>query len=769
MTLQATPHSWPDVLHGRPGGPLLGRRAELADLRRLLGSARLVTLTGQVGIGKTTLARAAAADHERARREDTWTVELADLVDPDLLGHSVAGAFGVQLPYGAAGADDVAAAVSDRAGLLVLDGCEAMLDAAVALVAVLLAWAPRLRVLATSQRQLGVTGEVVVQVGPLAADDAQALFVARATAALPSFRLTEDNAAAVAELCAALEGVPLALELAAARILVLSPQGILDRLSNRLGDRLGDRQRLLAKGARDAPARQRSLRASLEASNDLCTADEQQLWARLSVFTGGFPLEAAEVVCAGDGIDEPDVLDLVDGLLEKSVLAREDDGTSYVRFRMLESLREYAAQKLTAQQQLAGRDRHLAWYAGLVRAAATGSFGPEQTEWYRTLRREHGNLREALRHAVGDPRHATQALTMVTTLEPYWAATGRLGEARHWLARASAAAPADVSTRARALAMVAWTATLQGEPSTGRSALQEAEALLTGGAVDDAVRARVLVARAVEASWRGSPAEALTPLEQAVSLARTAGDQPLESSVTLVLALCRSFASDLDGAEAALRACVDLTEPAGEMHVRSYALAALGMLALLRGDLDAATDLERQALVMKTDLGDRSATAFVLEVLAWVAAAQRRRERAATLLGAADALWRHLGVDPDAVPYLSANRRRAEQHTGIDRGQAAFRAAFRRGSALSDEQVLAEALEQAPAVEPPQEQVPLTRRELEVAPLVGCGLSNREIAERLLISQRTVESHVDSILRKLGFGSRTQVAAWVVEREARSR
>jgi non-specific serine/threonine protein kinase len=761
MTLQATPHPWPDVVRARPGGPMLGRRAELADLRRLLGSARLVTLTGQVGIGKTTLARAAGADHERARREDTWTVELADLVDPDLLGHSVAGAFGVQLPYGGAGADDVAAAVTDRAGLLVLDGCETVLDAAVKLVAVLLARAPRLRVLATSQRQLGVTGEVVVPVGPLPADEAQALFVARASAALPSFRLSEDNAPAVAELCEALEGVPLALELAAARILVLSPQGILDRL--------GDRQRLLAKGARDAPARQRSLRASLEASNDLCTPDEQLLWARLSAFTGGFPLEAAEVVCAGDGIDEPDVLDLVDGLLEKSVLTRDDDGTSYVRFRMLESLREYAAQKLTAQQQLAGRDRHLAWYADLVRVATAGSFGPDQTEWYRTLRREHGNLREALRHAVGDPRHATQALTMVTALEPYWAVTGRLGEARHWLARASAVAGADASTRARALAMAAWTATLQGEPAAGLSALDEAEALVAGGTVEDTVRARVLVARAVEASWRGSPAEALTPLEQAVTAASAAGDRPLESTALLVLALCRSFAGDLDGAEANLRACVDLTEPVGEMHVRSYALAALGMLALLRGDLDAATDQERQALVMKTDLGDRSATAFVLEVLAWVAAAQRRRERAATLLGAADALWRHLGVDPDSVPYLSANRRRAEQHTGIDRGQAAFRTAFRRGAGLSDEQVLAQALEQAPVDEAPQEQVPLTRRELEVAPLVGSGLSNREIAERLQISQRTVESHVDSILRKLGFGSRTQVAAWVVEREARSR
>ena len=245
---------WPAVVPARPGEPLLGRRRELADLRRTLKSARLVTLTGPGGIGKTALARAAAADYERARREDTWAVDLADLVDPDLLGHSVAGAFGVRLPYGAADADDVAAAVADRAGLLVLDGCAA-LDLAVELVAVLLTTAPRLRVLATSQRQLGVTGELVVPVGPLAADEAQALFAARAAAALPSFRLTEGNAAAVAELCEALVGVPLAVARGAARIGVLSPPGSLARLAHPGGDR----QRLLAKG----PPRQRSLRNAM--------------------------------------------------------------------------------------------------------------------------------------------------------------------------------------------------------------------------------------------------------------------------------------------------------------------------------------------------------------------------------------------------------------------------------------------------------------------------------------------------------------------------
>lgn len=746
---------------------MVGRTRDLAGLRGTLGTARVVTLTGPVGIGKTTLARAATADHARVRREDTWIVELADLVDPELLAAAVADAVGVR-PRGDGSAHEIGTALGDRGGLLVLDGCEAAHDAVVPLVPALLRAAPRLRVLTTSRRPLGVTGEVVVPVGPLSDDEARALFVTRAAAALPSFRLTDDNSPAVAELCAALEGVPLAIELAAARISVLSPQGVLDRL----GGRPADRQRLLAKGAPTAPARQRSLRASLEASSELCTPDERRLWARLSVFTGGFALEAAEAVCAGDGVDEADVLDLVDGLLEKSVLVRDDDGATYVRFRMPEPLREYGAEALSPEQQRAVRARHLAWFAELVRAFADASFGPQQAPWYDVLRREHANLREALGHALSDFRHGPEAVDVATALAPYWITTGRLDEARHWLTLAAAVPHSDPGTRARVLAVSAWVAVVQGDLEEARSLLDEAEPLLAGAHTGDAVRAHVQTARALESLLGRDPLEALPVAERSATVARAVGDRSLEATALLLLGLGRARAGRLDSAGAALQECVDLTEQAGETQVRSLASAGLAASALLRGDLDAAAEIAAHALAMATRLGGDLAAALALEVLGRVAALERRPDRAATLLGAADARWRRRGLDPSGTPLVSGYRESLDEVSRLDRPDARQRAAFTSGAALTDDQVLSHALEQAPAQDAPldvDDLDALTRRELEVARLVGAGLSNREIADRLGRSQRTVETHVEHVLRKLGFGSRTQVAAWIADREGRQR
>lgn len=737
----------------------MGRVHELAELRGTLGTARLVTLTGQVGIGKTVLARAAAGDHARVRREETWTVDLADLVDPELLVASLAEVFGVRTSGGTS-PEQLAAALADRVGLLVLDGCESMDDAALPIVPLLLRSAPRLRVLATSRRRLGVAGETVVPVGPLAVGEAQALFVARATAALPTFRLTDDTAPTVARLCAALECVPLAVELAAARVRVLSPQGILDRVAGHPDDRL----RLLTKGATAAPTRQRSLRASLEASSELCTEDERRMWARLTVFTGGFELEAAEAACSGEGIEEDAVLDLVDGLLEKSVLVRDDDGATYVRFRMPEALREYGAEQLSPVGLQTWRERHLAWFAGLARRFSEASFGPRQAEWFHLLHREHGNLRQALHHALGDPRHAELAHEMVLALAPFWIVTGRLDETRHWLELASSVTDLEPRARALSLATSAWVSVAQGAPDTARVVLDESAGLLPGLAPGDVVRAQVQIVRALEVLSSRDPAAALPELERSVDVCRVAGGRPEVSSALLLLGLGQGLTGDLGAASATLRECVALTESAGELHVRSYALAGQAACAFLGANGEPAADLATQALAMATRLGDQLPAALALEVLARVAVIERRPDRAATLQAAAESRWRRRGLDPAATRLLGWYRQRLDEVASVEVRGASHQAAAARGAELTDEEVLAHVREQAPPEAGPDELGALTRRELEIARLVGAGLSNRQIADQLGRSQRTVETHVENILRKLGFGSRTQVVAWLAER-----
>jgi predicted ATPase len=320
----------------------IGRRRELSEVRRLLSTSRLVTLTGIGGAGKTRIARRLTSDLERSYRGGAWMVELADLLDPQLLGHTVAGVLGLQVQSGARDPALLTGFLRDRQALLTLDNCEHLSAGCAELVVELLEACPDLKVQATSRQPLGIAGEAIFMVPPLSVPDTEhlppldafgqyesvTLFVERASAALPSFGLTPENAESVARLVNALEGVPLALELAAARIRVLSPEAMLERIN--------DRYHLLSRGFRDAPARQQSLMASVDWSYDLCTPQERTLWSRLSVFTGGFQLDAAEAVCAGDGLAEGEILDLVASLLDKSVLVRDDDTT--VRYRMLETL-----------------------------------------------------------------------------------------------------------------------------------------------------------------------------------------------------------------------------------------------------------------------------------------------------------------------------------------------------------------------------------------------------------------------------------------------
>src|SRR4051812_1157011 len=356
---------------------------------------------------------------------------------------------------------DGGSTVADRRVLLVLDGCEHLLPACAELVAVLLRRLPQLRVLTTSRQPLRVTGESVLPVPPLSypddsesADplrltsyDAVALFVERAAAAVPAFRLTEENAAAVAALCARLDGNPLAIELAAARVRVLAPEAIVERLDHR--------GRLLAKADPGVPGRLRSLRGSIDASYDLCTEPERRLWARMSVFPSSFDLAAAEAVCSGDGIEESDVLDLVDGLLEKSVLSRADVDGTQVRYRMPETLRAYGAERLGEDGLSLRRMRHLAWCEGLVHTGAEQGVGIRQAGWFPRSRRERAPLRAALGLAPAAPATAPVALRMATALECFWVLSGEVGEGRHWLTRALEHPTGTAAERVRALSLAA--------------------------------------------------------------------------------------------------------------------------------------------------------------------------------------------------------------------------------------------------------------------------------------------------------------------------
>ena len=439
--------------HPSPAGPgnlpveltsFVGRRTELTEAKRLLSTSRLVTLTGIGGVGKTRLALRVAANTRRAFADGVCLVELGELRDGSLLVEVVATGLGLRHRSPRA-LQTVMEFLAAQELLLILDNCEQVVDAAAELTETLLHACPGLRILATSREALGIGGEAVMRVPPLTVPnpgrepppaglphyDAVTLFAQRATAAVTGFEVTADNAATVTRICARLDGLPLAIELAAARLRAMSPEQILQRLT--------DRYALLTRGSRGAPTRQQTLRWSIDWSYELCTAEEQQLWARLSVFAGNFELDAAEEVSMDD-VDPDRRLDIVASLVDKSILLREESGNA-VRFRMLDTLRDYGRDKLEQAGDYPGlRLRHRNWYRKLALDAEAGWISPQQVSWLVRLDRELPNLREAMEFSLSEPGTASAeaGLQIATALFPFWLSRGLLSEGRRWLDRALA-------------------------------------------------------------------------------------------------------------------------------------------------------------------------------------------------------------------------------------------------------------------------------------------------------------------------------------------
>ncbi|MFD2422501.1 ATP-binding protein [Amycolatopsis pigmentata] len=751
----------------------VGRRGELTDVKRLLSTTRLVTLTGMGGVGKTRLALRVAAEIRRAFPDGVWFVPLDELHDPESLPVTVADVLGMGENAATCAVGGLADYLEHKRLLLVLDNCEHLVSACASLTGKLLSATTGLRVLTTSRQVLHTEGERVLPVLPLAAPErgenghreAVTLFADRAAAVVHGFEIDAANREKVDRICGRLDGIPLAIELAAVRLQVLSLDQILSRLDERF--------RLLTTGRRTAQPRHRTLEAAVTWSFALCTRAEQRVWAAVSIFPDGFDLEAAEAVCAGDGIERDSVLDLVAGMVDKSILARRS-GT-YGRtawYRMLETVREYGRGKLAESgREETVRARHVAYCVALTRRYRENWFGPRQFEWAERLGREHEGLRLALAYCLTHPDLARNATEIASGLWSYFYASGRALEGHRWLAKALSFDTAPTRARAEALQHCALLAAQIGELEPARRMLDETRVLAEKFG-DDALRAGYARGRSMVSFATGDLAGARTLLHEALAGYRSAGDLPQIFTTLLLLAALAFFVDEeLPTAAPYSSDALGLSEEHGAGWSKTYARWALAVQEWRWGDARRASALLREATA--TPAADRAQLAYAFEAMAWCAGAQGRHERAAGLLGAAKSAWRHSGAPAEETSPYAAFDERCAARARAELGAEAFVKAYGAMVRASLDEAIAFALDEKRSPVRPRPQGrragrpgELTRREREIAELVADGLSNREIAARLVIAQRTAETHVENILAKLGFTSRAQIAAWLGERRA---
>ncbi|GAA4095277.1 ATP-binding protein [Nonomuraea soli] len=634
----------------------VGRAGMSDDVVALLDARRLVTLTGPGGVGKTRLALRAARQAGRLFPDGTWLVELSQLRDPELLGLTITELLGARGTPTRPQNEVLAGRIGERRVLLVLDTCEHLLDACAELVTTLLSRCPGLRVLATSREPLDVMGEHVHPVPPMGLD-APLLFVERARAVLPEFEVTDERLALIAEICERLDGLPLAIELAAARLRHLS----LTDLARRLDDRF----RVLARRRPPPlPHRHHALWTTIGWSHELCTPEERLLWARLSVFAGSFERGLAEEVCHDERLGAGRIFPLLCRLVDKSIVVREER-----RYRLLDSVREYGAEWLRELgEQGPARDRHARVLLELTRGAEAGWRGPEQLTWVGRLCSELPDLRLALDHSLrADP---PLALELAGGLWALWSACGLHREGSYYLGRALAANPWPSPERTKALWVAAW---------VDIEHFDAAAALARLDGVDHAYADHMIgVAHFVN----GDDERAARSFD----LALTRRDQldaagPGHTLTTAQLGICLARLGDAR-AEQVLRACVRRCADSGERWSRSIAHYGLALLLHERGDVDGAARENRESLRIKKDFGDVPGAVLGIELQAWLVAARGEGSRAAELLGAVDNLWRTAGLQALSLPYWAEGHMRCEAETRELVGPSAFDAAFTHGAAL---------------------------------------------------------------------------------------
>jgi predicted ATPase/DNA-binding CsgD family transcriptional regulator len=791
----------------------VGRARELAELDRAIGAARLVTVVGPGGSGKTRLALEFAA-RRRAAAAELHFVDLTPITDAALVPVSIATVLGVREVAREALQDRLARRIGDREVVLVLDNLE-QLPAAGSVIADLLAASPGLRVLATGRAPLHVRGEHQYPLAPLqlpgpvelgslddlAEVEAVKLFVERTRAIDPAFALTSENAAAVAGICARLDGLPLAIELAAARTRLFTPTALLARLDRRLP--------VLTDGPMDAPIRQRTLRSTIGWSFDLLSKRDQWVFALLGVFADGFTLAAAEAVAVDPAGPNggPDVLTSLNHLVEQNVLTVTADAEGEPRFRMLETIREFAREQVPEPDQVGLRDRHLAYFVALAERSEPRLRGPEQAAWIRRLTAEQADIRAALAWAQEAHRDESMLRLAAALRRRFWHDAGGLGEGLRWLeASLAVAADAPAALRVKAQQRAAWIVWELGDVTRSeelfeaslaaaddddhRSRLEALiglshRALRTGGPELDATAERM--AEAIEqvrhdgspaalvepllvtgqlANARGDLAQARAHFQEALDLARAAGDVwGAASALTQAGALALAARAHAD-AEALLAESVRLSLESGERGVTfAHATAALAQALTAQGKLDAARSRLRAGGDTIRRAENPPADTFLLEAAAgWLASAG--------MLPAAVEAWAAADVYRTGhrwplEPEEQKTRRRSWAASREALGTVRFEMLWAAGrsrdvqEALDLAMVAVEAadLRQLPAPTPGRRgRFNLTPREQQVLALVASGMSDEEIATSLVISKKTASVHVANIKAKLGASSRVQVA-----------